>query len=96
MIKSAALAVFALLSAAAAQAEPYVLYKDAILIDGTGAPPKGPATILVKGERIERVWFGNELAFKLPPDSKVVDAAGLYVLPGLINSHEHLATPPNR
>ena len=96
MIKSAALAVFALLSAAAAQAEPYVLYKDAILIDGTGAPPKGPATILVKGERIERVWFGNELAFKLPPDSKVVDATGLYVLPGLINSHEHLATPPNR
>jgi imidazolonepropionase-like amidohydrolase len=82
--------------AAGAQADAYVLYKDATLIDGTGARPQGPATILVKGERIEKVWLGNAIAFKLPPGSQVVDATGLYVLPGLINSHEHLATPPNR
>ncbi|WP_304186343.1 amidohydrolase family protein [Phenylobacterium aquaticum] len=82
--------------AAEAGASAYVLYKDATLIDGTGAPPQGPASILVKGERIEKVWLGNTIAFKLPPGSQVVDASGLYVLPGLVNSHEHLATPPNR
>lgn len=71
-----------------------VLYRDATLIDGTGAPPRTHMSILVEGERIAAVGDAGEL--KAPEGARVVDARGLYVLPGLINSHEHLATPPNR
>ncbi len=71
-----------------------ILYRGATLIDGTGAPARPGMAILTDGERIERVAPAAELA--APPDAKVVDVSGLYVIPGLINSHEHLATPPNR
>jgi imidazolonepropionase-like amidohydrolase len=93
---AACLALAPCLAAAQAASEPMTVYKGATLIDGTGAPPRPGMSILVKGERIERVWKEGEIAFKLPPDTKVVDVAGQYVLPGLIDSHEHLATPPNR
>lgn len=78
------------------QGEKLTVYRGATLIDGTGAPPRPGMSILVKGERIERVWKDGEIAFKLPPQTVVVDMAGQYALPGLIDSHEHLATPPNR
>lgn len=81
---------------ASAQSEPLTVYKGATLIDGTGAPPKPGMSILVRGERIERVWRDGEIAFKLPPQTKVVDVSGQYVLPGLTDSHQHLATPPAR
>src|SRR3990167_10601575 len=81
---------------ASAQSEALTVYKGATLIDGTGAPPKPGMSILVKGERIERVWREGEIAFKLPPQTKVVEVAGQYVLPGLTDSHQHLATPPAR
>jgi len=71
-----------------------ILYRGATLIDGTGAPARPNMAILTNGERIERVAPASELT--PPPDAKVVDVSGLYVTPGLINSHEHLATPPNR
>jgi imidazolonepropionase-like amidohydrolase len=52
-------------------------------------------SIVVDGERIRAVvadaaagpWLGG---------AKVVDAHGLYAIPGLIDSHVHLATSPNR
>jgi len=71
-----------------------VLYRNAVLIDGTGAPKRPGMSILVEGERIKAV--GDAATLQPPPGAEVVDAAELYVLPGLINTHEHLATPPNR
>jgi imidazolonepropionase-like amidohydrolase len=93
---TAAFAALALTSAASAQAPApeTVLYRDATLIDGTGAPPKPHMSILVRGERIERVAPTD--ALPAPAGAKVIDVHGLFVLPGLINTHEHLATPPNR
>lgn len=102
MIRSRVAALAALIAFVPALAgaqtplEPMTVYKGATLIDGTGAAPKPGMSILVKGERIERVWKDGEVMFKLPPDTRVVDVSGQYVLPGLIDSHEHLATPPNR
>lgn len=93
---AACLALVPNFALAEGQAEKLTVYKGATLIDGTGAPPRPGMSILVKGERIERVWKDGEIAFKLPPQTAVVDVAGQYVLPGLIDSHEHLATPPNR
>jgi imidazolonepropionase-like amidohydrolase len=93
---AASLALVPNFALAQGPAEKLTVYKGATLIDGTGAPPRPGMSILVKGERIERVWKDGEIAFKLPPETAVVDVARQYVLPGLIDSHEHLATPPNR
>jgi imidazolonepropionase-like amidohydrolase len=71
-----------------------VLYRGATLIDVTGGAERPDMAILVGGERIEAIAPAAKLA--APAGSRVVDVAGLYALPGLINSHEHLATPPNR
>jgi imidazolonepropionase-like amidohydrolase len=91
----AALALLLTLLGGASQAQsagPAILYRNVTIIDGTGAAPKPGMNLLIRGERI--VSLGA-----VPPPAgevKVVDATGLYVLPGLINTHEHLATPPNR
>ena len=64
------------------------------MIDPTGASPKSEISILTRGERIERI--DRVAAVAPPPGAKIVQVAGLFVSPGLINSHEHLATPPDR
>ena len=81
------------LAATSAAAEP-VLYRNATLIDGTGAPARPGMSVLVDGEKIAAVGPATEL--KAPAGARVVDLSGKYLLPGLIDSHEHLATPPNR
>jgi imidazolonepropionase-like amidohydrolase len=81
-------------SAASGAPDALILYRGLVLIDGTGAPPRPGMAILTRGERIETIAPAAQLA--PPPGAKVVDAAGFYVTPGLINSHEHLATEPNR
>ncbi|MDY0745672.1 amidohydrolase family protein [Paucibacter sp. R3-3] len=73
-----------------------VLYRDATLIDGTGAPPRMHMDVLVAGERIERVFPDVALSDDLAAKATVVDLRGRFLLPGLIDSHVHLATPPNR
>ena len=50
--------------------------------------------IVVRGEHIEAVVPAAQL--KVPAGAEVVDVKDQYALPGFINSHEHLATPPNR
>ena len=70
------------------------LYRNATLIDGTGSPPRAHMSVLVDGERIKDV--GSDAALAPPPGARVVDLSGKFLLPGLIDSHEHLATPPNR
>ena len=62
-----------------------MVIKNCILIDGTGAPPRGPVNVLVKENRIERVYSG-----RVPDDvDHVVDATGMYLLPGFIDMHAH-------
>jgi imidazolonepropionase-like amidohydrolase len=78
---------------ATAQAEP-VLYRNATLIDGSGAAPTPAMSVLVEGERIVAVGTADQLS--APANARVVDLSGKYLMPGLIDSHVHLATPPNR
>lgn len=56
------------------------------LIDGTGADPAPNTTIVIEGERIERVGAGIEP----PRDAEIIDAGGRTVMPGLIDCHVHL------
>lgn len=71
-----------------------VVYSGATVIDGLGGPVRPDMAILTHGERIEAIVPLAEL--KLPPGAEVVDVKDQYALPGFINSHEHLATPPDR
>lgn len=60
----------------------------ATLIDGTGGAPVTDATVLIRGDRI--VAVGKRDAVKVPAGAEIVDAKGLTLVPGLIDSHFHI------
>ncbi|MDA0818849.1 MAG: amidohydrolase family protein [Proteobacteria bacterium] len=66
-----------------------LLIKGATMIDGTGAPPEGPVSILVEGNRIARILRGGT---NIPAD-RVIDANGMYILPGFVDTHGHNGDP---
>jgi len=76
--------------------EAVVVYRRATLIDGTGAAPRDDMDVVVAGERIVRVVPDRDLDPAQLAAAKAVDLRGRYLIPGLIDSHVHLATPPNR
>ena len=59
------------------------------LIDGTGGPVLKDSAILIDGDRITEV--GPKAAVILPPGTVEINLAGLTLLPGLIDTHDHLA-----
>ena len=63
------------------------------LIDGTGAPPRAGTTIVIGGDRIADVFPDGSKP--IPPNARTTDLAGRYVIPGLIDTHVHLATDPS-
>lgn len=71
-----------------------VVYRDATIFDGTGAAPVGGRSLVVDGDRLTRVVATDELV--VPDGAEVVELAGRFVIPGLVDSHQHLATPPDR
>jgi imidazolonepropionase-like amidohydrolase len=56
--------------------------------------------VLVDGDRIKSVFPDAALDRNLNPTARartrIVELAGKYMMPGLIDSHVHLATPPNQ
>jgi imidazolonepropionase-like amidohydrolase len=71
-----------------------LVYSGVSIIDGTAGPLRPDMAIIIRGERIEEIVSVAQL--HIPVGAEVVDAKGQYALPAFINSHEHLATPPNR
>ena len=45
-------------------------------------------TVLVKGDRIFKIGPSNEV--KIPPNARVIDGQGAYLMPGLADMHVHL------
>ena len=70
-----------------AKAVTRLLIRNAMVVYGNAKPAYGPVDILVQDGLIARV--GRTPANDPPPDA-VIDAAGKYVLPGLVNAHMHL------
>ncbi len=66
-----------------------LLIEHARLIDGTGTLPQEDVSILISDGRIERI---EQQIFD--PEAKKLDASGLTVLPGLIDSHVHISSVP--
>jgi imidazolonepropionase-like amidohydrolase len=57
------------------------------LIDGTGAPPLEPATVVIEEARVTRIDASGE---STPPESFQVDLAGKTLMPGLVDAHVHV------
>lgn len=86
----AALVAIALVPAAlAGDASPAIAIKGATLLTVTqGVIPGG--TLVIKDGKIEAV--GRDVA--IPKDAQVIDAAGKFVMPGIIDSHSHMGVYP--
>jgi imidazolonepropionase-like amidohydrolase len=81
---------------APAQTGQRVVYRGATLIDGTGRAPQPDMAVIANGERIEAVLPVARLTRQMNEGAELVDVSGRYLIPGLIDSHQHIATPPNR
>jgi imidazolonepropionase-like amidohydrolase len=76
-----------------------LVIRGATLIDGTGAPARGPVDIIIENNRIADIkqagWPG--MAWKQdrePRDfDQEIDATGMYVMPGFVDTHVHLPGP---
>ena len=105
-VSTAAIAALLLTASVSAHAQsesddarqgPYdrLIITGAMVIPGHGGPAYGPADIIVEGDTIARIISYNGVSGRpesppLPPADRVIDAAGKYVMPGLIDLHTHI------
>ena len=72
---------------------------NAMIIPGHGGPAYGPADIIVENKRILRIIGHNGVTGRAPgtaqPEAdRIIDANGMYVMPGMIDLHTHIRTEP--
>ena len=67
-----------------------LIISNVMIIDGKGTPMKGPTGILVEKNKITAVGAARPTRNADPDKEIVIDATGMYCLPGLINNHAHL------
>jgi hypothetical protein len=76
-----------------------LVIRGAMVIDGSGAPPRGPVDIVIAGNRIESINGAGTPGRPLRSDreprdfDREIDAAGMYVLPGFVDTHGHNGDP---
>jgi imidazolonepropionase-like amidohydrolase len=58
------------------------------LIDATGAVPKPDMTVLLRDEKI--VAIGASSSLSIPRGTRILDATGKFLIPGLVDMHIHL------
>ena len=66
-----------------------LLIEHARLIDGFGGPPAENVSILISAGTIVRI--AQQI---VDPEAKKLDASGLTVLPGIVDSHVHVSSVP--
>ncbi|MEX2227370.1 MAG: amidohydrolase family protein [Dehalococcoidia bacterium] len=66
---------------------PALLFNDAVLLDGTGAEPRGRSSALVEDGRIARIDASG--AIDAPVGARVIDCGGRTLMPGLTDAHVH-------
>jgi imidazolonepropionase-like amidohydrolase len=59
------------------------------VIDATGRPPMADMSVVIVGERIERIAPAHIVS--LTPAAKEIDGSGKYLIPGLWDMHAHLS-----
>ncbi len=69
-----------------------ILYRDAALADGTGPTLRKEVSVLVDRARV--AWIRPSSDEKeLPADTRVVDAGGSTIVPGMVDAHSHVTLP---
>ena len=77
-----------------------LIIRGATLIDGSGAPARGPVDIVVEGNRIVEVKGVGTPHVPIDEDdrptgaTREIDASGSYVMPGFVNNHVHVGDVP--
>ena len=76
-----------------------MVVRGAMLIDGTGGPPRGPVDIVVNGNRITQIRNAGTPGMPLRPNrgpqaDYEIDATGMYVMPGFVDLHVHAGGAP--
>src|SRR5258708_74341 len=66
--------------------KPFV-FAHVTVIDATGAPAKPDMTVVIIGNRIAAL--GETGKVRVPKDAQVMDATGMYLIPGLWDMHVH-------
>jgi len=67
-----------------------LVIRNVVVIDGKGTPARGPLDIIVEGNKIAAVRGANTRPDAYKNEKHVLDGTGMYLLPGLINSHVHI------
>lgn len=75
-----------------------LIIRGATLINGTLAPPQGPVDIVVEGNKIVNIVtvgnpgvpINNDKRPKLKAGGKELDANGMYLMPGFVDTHAHI------
>lgn len=70
---------------ARAQNAPTLVVEGATLIDGNGGAPLADSVIVMTGNRITSVGRKGQVSY--PPNTRVIDASGKFIMPGMIDSH---------
>ena len=74
-----------------------LILRGATLVDGTGAPARGPVDIVIEGNRIARIRGVGVPGVPIDPErrpearegDRELDVEGMYVLPGFVDLHGH-------
>ncbi len=75
-----------------------LILRNAVIVNGTGAPARGPVDIVIKGNRIARIESVGNPGVPVDPDNRpvaekdarIIDLKGAYVLPGFVDMHGHI------
>ncbi len=79
-----------------------LVIRGAMIVDGTGGPPYGPADVVVEGDRITQIRIAGHPLGRIDEAGRPargdheIDARGMYLLPGLIDSHVHIPGPASK
>jgi imidazolonepropionase-like amidohydrolase len=91
MKQSWKLAAVVPLAAAAFAAQPpsapVIVIRGATIVTVAGSRPVSDGIVVVRGDRIADV--GPAAATEIPPDARIIEARGQYLIPGLIEMHAH-------
>ena len=71
--------------------QPRLLVKNGTLIDGSGSKAVPNSLIAIEGNRISHLGPAGAAMRPETADDIVIDAAGKFILPGLIDAHCHIS-----
>jgi len=76
-----------------------LILRNITIIEGTLSPPISPVDIVIEGNRIKSIHLPDAVGSSayskdkpaLKPGGREIDGTGMYVMPGLIDNHQHIA-----